>query len=233
MSQSSNKKIHKAFVLAAGLGTRLRPLTFKTPKPMLTVGRKPLLDHNLELLKKAGVKEVVINLHHLGDQIKKHVGDGKKFGLKVRYSKEKVILGTGGGIKKAERFFKNGPFFVINADVWAKIDLKKVEKVFFEQKNIAALMVVRHRKRGEDFAKLDVDSKGQLKSFGRGRFMFTGVQILTQRVFDFLKIPSCLIQEGYKKFLENGMIVQTFIHDGFWNDVGTLKIYKKIKKITT
>jgi len=231
MLQSSDKKITRAMILAAGLGTRLRPLTYKTPKPLLRVNGKAIIDYNLELLKKAGVEEVIINIHHLGDQIIRHIGNGRRFGLKVRYSKEKTILGTGGGIKKAENFFQKRPFFVINADVLIKIDLKKVEKTFFLNKKAVALMVVRRRRPGEDFAKIDADRSGRLIGFDDGKFMYTGVQILSGSVFGFLKIPSCLIKNGYKKFLTKGMTVLTFLHRGEWNDIGTPETYNKINKI--
>jgi len=222
--------ITQAMILAAGLGTRLRPLTYILPKPLLPVGGVPLIDRNLKILKKAGVKKVVINLHHLGSLIEQHVGDGKRYGLKVIYSREKKILGTGGGIKRARKFLGSDPFYVLNADVFTNIDLKKVSAEFYKGSGISALMVLRRVKKGEDFARLDVDKNGFLRSFGEGRFMFTGIQILTPAVFKYLRVPGCLIRDGYKKLLDGNHLVKTLIFGGIWDDIGTLMRYKKRQK---
>ena len=213
-------KIERAMILAAGFGTRLRPLTNTTPKPLIEIGSEPIIVRNLRLLKKAGVKEVCINLHHLGAKIKKYLGDGKKLGLKIVYSNENKILGTGGGIKKAEAFLKQNPFFVINADVLIDIGLKKVAAMHFAKK-AAATMVLRKLKRKEDYATISTDKKGFVKCFGDGGFMFTGVQILDPVIFKYLKKPSCLIKDGYKRMLNDGLLIAFFPHRGYWNDVGT------------
>lgn len=212
----------RAMILAAGLGTRLRPLTLKTPKPLLKVKGRALIDYNLKLLKKAGFKEVVINLHHLGGQIKEHVGNGSKFGLSVSYSNEPKILGTGGGIKKAQKFFKGRSFVVINADTLIQADLKKLVKYHLAKK-AAATMVVRRLKKGEPYARLDIVKSGRLVRFGKGKYMYTGVQVLDPVIFKFLKKPSCLIESGYKQLLAKGLPVYTFPYKGYWNDVGTVE----------
>jgi len=132
-------------------------------------------------------------------------------------------LGTGGGIKNAEKHLKGGPFLVINGDVLIDIDLKRVSSAYLK-KRPSALMVVRRLKKGEAYAKLDV-SKGILKGFGAGKFMFTGVQIFDPIIFKFLKRPSCLIGSGYKKLLEKRLNVATIEHKGRWNDIGTIERY--------
>lgn len=228
MSQSGNK-IDQAMILAAGLGTRLRPLTHLIPKPLLKVGGVALIDHNLKILKKAGIKKVVINLHHLGHLIKKHVGTGKKYGLKVVYTNETKILGTGGGIKNAERYLKGRPFVVINGDVLADIDLKKVITHHFRLGGFAT-MVVRKLKKGEGYAKLNISPDGQLLGFGKGKYMFTGIQIFEPIIFNFLKKPSCLIELGYKKLISNELPVFTCTHKGYWNDIGTTDRYVSASK---
>jgi NDP-sugar pyrophosphorylase family protein len=87
-------------------------------------------------------------------------------------------------------------------------------------------MVVRRLKSGEAYARLDIDNDGRLKGFGRGRYMYTGVQVLGPAIFKFLKRPSCLIETGYKRLLANGLPVRTFLYKGYWNDVGTMERLK-------
>jgi len=96
-------------ILAAGLGTRLRPLTNTVPKPLLPVLGNPLIVWNLLLLKRYGFRDVVINLHHLAPMIEQALGNGSQFGLRIIYSHEPMILGTGGGIKQAEPYFSGEP----------------------------------------------------------------------------------------------------------------------------
>ena len=103
-------------VLAAGRGTRLAPITHTTPKPLVPVAGRPLLEHILDLLRAGGIQDVVVNLHHLGHVIEQHLGDGRRFGLHIRYSWEDPILDTGGGIKRAEPLLGGEPFVVINGD---------------------------------------------------------------------------------------------------------------------
>src|SRR5690348_18126635 len=106
----------RAMILAAGLGTRLRPLTDSLPKPLLPVGGTPLIVWNLLLLQKYGIREVVINLHYLGDLIEKELRDGSAWDMSLTYSHEWTLLGTGGGIKQAQWFFGDEPFLVLNGD---------------------------------------------------------------------------------------------------------------------
>src|SRR4051812_18181370 len=106
----------KAMVLAAGAGTRLRPLAFETPKAMGAVVNRPVLHHVLDNLLRHGVTDVMVNLYAHAEQIRGYCGDGSRWSLKVQYSHEPKLLGTAGAIKKVEGFFKDGPFFVMSGD---------------------------------------------------------------------------------------------------------------------
>lgn len=116
----------KAMILAAGRGQRLAPLTDRMPKPMVPIGGEPLVVHQLRWLQRAGVREVVINLHHLGEQIEAAVGDGGSFGVRVLYSHEEEPLETGGGIKKALPHLRPAPFLVLNGDIWTDYPFHKL-----------------------------------------------------------------------------------------------------------
>ena len=116
----------KAMVLAAGFGLRMRPLTQLVAKPALPVLNRPLIQWTLEALAGAGVREVMVNLHHLPRTVERAVGDGTRFGLHVRYSREREILGTGGGPRRVRRFFAGGPALLVNGDMAFGLDLSKL-----------------------------------------------------------------------------------------------------------
>lgn len=116
----------KAFILAAGRGERMRPLTDHTPKPLLCAGGKPLIVWHMERLAASGFHDVVINHAHLGEQIESALGDGSQFGLSIRYSPEPPgALETAGGIAKALPLLGSAPFLVVNGDVWCDWDFRR------------------------------------------------------------------------------------------------------------
>lgn len=117
----------KAFILSAGLGTRLRPLTNKIPKVLVEIGGKPVLEHLVILCAKHRILDIIINLHHFPKKIKGHFKDGKKWGVKITYSFEPEIMGGAGGLKWAEKYLSK-TFFVLNGDVMTSLDLSKMAK---------------------------------------------------------------------------------------------------------
>jgi len=155
----------KAMILAAGRGERLRPLTDHVPKPMLEVHGRPLLEHQLGWLSAIGIREVVLNLHHLGEQIEAHFGDGRNFGLNIRYSREPVLLETGGGIVKALPLLGGEPFLIINGDIftdfpldtlsplpdWADIHLVVTPKPAFRERGDFEVQAGRISARGDGY----------------------------------------------------------------------------------
>ncbi|MSP91573.1 MAG: hypothetical protein EXR79_07195 [Myxococcales bacterium] len=142
----------RGFILAAGLGTRLKPWTERTPKPLVPVGGEPLVERALRQFAAAGVREVGVNLHHLGEQIADQVGDGARCGVRVTWFDERPhILGTGGGLKNAEGFLRaspSGAFLLANADVWHDFDLGDVVRAHRPQA-LATMVVHRLDRRPE------------------------------------------------------------------------------------
>jgi NDP-sugar pyrophosphorylase family protein len=112
----------KAFILAAGLGTRLRSLGLDMPKVMVPIGGKPLLEHHLELFRRQGICEIIVNLHYLPEKITRYFGDGSKFGVKITYSPERELLGTAGAVKKMEPELRQGTFIVFYGDNLVNVD---------------------------------------------------------------------------------------------------------------
>lgn len=222
--------IMKAMLLAAGLGTRLRPLTHRIPKPLIPVDGIPLIFYNLALLKKHGITDVVINLHHLGRQIQNLLGTGKKFGFRFSYSTEKKILGTAGGIKKAEKFLKNGPFLVLNGDIITDLPLDRLIRFHRTKKPYATLAVIKSPL-AKHYGVLYVNGKNRIVSFlkkpGRNRNLretfFTGVHVLSRRFFRHQKtgVKSCIVHDNYIPLMKNGEAIDAFFQKGYWNDLGT------------
>ena len=238
-------------ILAAGYGERMRPLTNSMPKPLLPINNKPILHYTLQLLKKNGIFEIVINLHHLPDMIMNVFGDGSSLGMKIHYSYEKEILGTAGGIKAAEGFLNDGTFLVINSDIIADIDIKKVLK-FHKKKKTFATMVLRHDTDADRYGAIEVDSDWRIRRFlgnppyvpplnkgGRGgglpplkKLMFTGIHIFEPEIFD--EIPSgryCgITEETYPKLMNDNIPIYGYEFNGYWIDMGTPERYEKAKR---
>ena len=112
----------KAFILAAGLGTRLRSLGLDMPKVMVPIAGRPLLEHHIALLREQGIRELIVNLHYLPEKITGHFGDGSKFGVHITYSREPELLGTAGAVKKMERLLRDGTFIVMYGDNLVRVE---------------------------------------------------------------------------------------------------------------
>ena len=226
----------KAMILAAGLGNRLRPLTQDTPKPILPVGNRPLIHYNLLLLKKYGITDVLINLHHCGEKIVQEVGNGLRFGVNVIYSEEPEILGTGRGIKKVRSELSKGTFLVINGDILIDINLDKLVE-FHHRKKGAATLVLREDEAVEQYGAIEVDAKNQIRNIlGKccwngerlNRLMFAGVHVMEPKVLD--HVPSDVfysITDAYIEMLRRGEKLYGYVMRGYWNDIGVLERYQK------
>jgi len=133
----------KAMVLAAGLGARLRPLTNDTPKCLMPLAGRPLIDWTLRWLKDAGIRECMINLHYYPEKVRNFVGNGNRYGLRIHYSYEPELLGTAGAVKKVENFFEE-PFYVIYSDNYSLWDIRNL-KIAFEKNDAIATVAVHWR----------------------------------------------------------------------------------------
>lgn len=223
----------RAMILAAGLGTRLRPFTEEIPKPLLPVANRPQILHVLELLRRAGVREVVINLHHLPGQVRRAVGDSYCGEVRVEYSVEPKILGTGGGLKRVERFFGDEPFILANADALVEADLGAAVRRHCDS-GAAATMVVREWDPAGSYGRVEVDGEEMVRRIlGRGSgegltpVIFTGIHVLSRRIFRYLPAgtPSCIARNGYHAMLAAGERVAAYRAAGYWRDIGTLATY--------
>lgn len=226
----------KAMVLAAGQGTRLRPLTNRVPKALVPVAGRPMIEYALLLLRRYGIRDIIINLHHLGAEVENHLGDGRALGLNIRYSREPELLDTGGGLLKAQEFLRDGRFIVINTDALIDLDLAAALS-FHEKSGAAATLVLRSDPRADEFGSMDIDSEGRIVRFlktlaptpargGVRKLMFTGVQILEPRVFSYMREHGpgqkfSTTRDTYPRMLLGGERLFGFTCDGFWQDLGT------------
>ncbi len=181
-------KINKAMILAAGLGTRMQPLTLKTPKPLIKIGNHNLLERSIDLLIQHGVKELVINVHHLADQIENFIKD-KDLKIKVTISNERnELLDTGGGIFKGTESFHDDPFLVLNPDtVWSskyKDELNLLEELYSKSKKTCLLVVKKSFSFDTSFkGDFNVDDDNRISRNHVNEFIFTGMQILNRKFF--------------------------------------------------
>ena len=226
-------------VLAAGFGMRLRPLTDTIPKPLLPIAGKPLIEWTLRLLRRHGITEVMVNLHHLGDQIEHTLGNGSRLGMRLSYSREAVLLGTGGGVKQAEPFFGGEPFIVLNGDTLLELDLGTLIE-FHRQRGGLATMVVRQDPEVDRWGVVEVDEDQRVfRINGRGRqdsepthrFMFAGVQVMQPRLLRNVPLgQESSIIDAYVRAIVNGDLISGYRMDGYWSDVGTLARYQQAER---
>lgn len=216
----------RAMILAAGRGTRMQPLTATTPKALAPIAGRPLIEYALRFVRSQGIQQVVINLHHLGDQVRTTLGDGSTYGVQITYSPEDPLLETGGGIKQAQPFLDGEPFLVINSDTILDIDLTAVLNAHRRNKAVGTL-VLRSDPGASDYGLLEINARGRLRRL-RGEptdvseplsaYMFTGCQILEPRIFDFMPElkPFSTTRETYPAMLRAGEPLYGFIYTGPW-----------------
>ncbi|MGB0910457.1 MAG: nucleotidyltransferase family protein [Nitrospirales bacterium] len=224
-------------ILAAGLGTRLRPLTNSVPKPLLPVGGTPLIVWNLLLLRQYGIDDVIINLHYLGHMIQEALGNGARWGMHITYSQEPMILGTGGGLKAAESFFEEEDFLVLNSDTLIDVDLGNLRR-FHMSRHARATMVLREYPQAEQWGVIETTQEDQVLTInGRGRHglpsqeivqkrMFAGVHVLNPQVLSHCPVgQASSIIDAYVTELEGGSSIMGYLDSGYWSDVGTPERY--------
>jgi len=222
----------KAMILAAGLGTRLRPFTKFLPKALMPIGNKPLLDYHLDTLEKLGVHEVIINVHHHATAIGKHLAKSSRVGIRVTLSYEEDLLGTGGALAKVRSFFEGErQFLVVNSDLWHIFDLRSA-LAWSSSSDAPATLIVQPLENKHDIpGALNTDKNGwitrvpDMRINARARhWKFTGLHIMTPVVLDALtnEMRGCIVRVGYRKMIEKGKPPNIYFPPfSPWWDVGT------------
>jgi NDP-sugar pyrophosphorylase family protein len=222
----------KAMILAAGLGTRLRPLTNHRPKALVEIGGRTLLELTLQRLRAFGVGEVIVNTHHFADLVCDYLAASKNFGMRIEISREDVLLDTGGGLKKAMWFFLEGgrdePFILHNVDVISNIDLARMVQFHLEQRSLATLAVqARPTSRPLLF-----DQNGWFRGRadqgysqdepGMRALAFSGIHIISPRILEKLTEEGAFsIINSYVRLAAEGEKIVGFRADEYyWRDLG-------------
>jgi len=221
------KDIMKAMILAAGLGTRLRPLTLKRPKPLVPVGNRAMIDRVIEYLRRYGVHELIVNAHHHKGELAAHLDGGRPFGVKIQVKVEARILGTGGGIRNTEGFWDDATFIVMNSDILTDIDLTRALQAHQERDNLVTLVLhdcnpFNQIRINDDLDILDISPEPI-----PGRLAFTGIHIMQPEALSHIpKGEFSSIIDCYLKLIGEGHKIGAYVSRGhYWRDVGTIRSY--------
>ena len=220
-------------ILAAGFGVRLRPITDTTPKPLIKVLGRTLIDRTIDRLHEGGIDTFVVNIHHLSEQIQKHLE--KRIDVKILFSLEKKILETGGGIKNSLTKFGNEPFFACNGDtLWLNGTQNAVDRMIrqWDADKMDALLMLHSTVNAygyEGLGDFDLNPLGVLSRRLEGEvspYLFTGVQILHPRLFKSAPEGPFSLNLLFDKAIERSKLYG-IVHDGEWFHVGTPKALKE------
>lgn len=218
----------RAMILAAGLGTRMRPLTDALPKPLLPVGDSTLIEWHLKKLFQAGIRDVVINVSYLGEKIQQHLGNGETYGLRIHYSVEKQPLETAGGIQNALSLLASGNedenFLLINGDVWTDFPFTTLVARNLKHNEFAHLVLVKnpeHHPEG-DFS---MDDEGRLVNKTEESYTFSGISLLSTSLFRKVlrsnRLGDVFRDLIHKQELAKNTQASAELYEGKWIDVGT------------
>ena len=228
----------RAMILAAGLGTRLEPLTSIRPKPLFPVLNQPLLGITIGQLQGMGVTRIVVNAHHLANQIERFIRSGR-WGLEVQVRVEPDILGTGGGIKNCADLLRDAPFFcIINADIYYTFDLRPAIRYHTASNNLVTLVLCDDPR----FNQVGIDEEGQIvsirgqevkKSLSPARILtFTGIHLISSRLLD--SMPSAGFFDIIRFYLDlasRGETIRGYqMQEGYWRDIGRIEDYRALHR---
>jgi len=224
----------KAIIIAGGPGTRLQPLTYAVPKPIIPLVNKPILVHQIELLKKHGITEIVLNLHYKSDSIQKLLGDGKKFGVKLFYSFEEKPLDTAGAVKNAQEFFDSDPMIVCNGDILTNLDLTALMD-FHRSKRSELTFTLTRVDDPSAFGLIVTDANGKVKNFlekpsKKEAIVDTinaGTYVINTDLFEYIPkgVQHSFERQFFPKMLNIGKNIYGFDSDSYWMDIGNPQKY--------
>jgi len=236
LALSQYRPERSALILCGGLGTRLRPLTFVTPKPMLPIGNQPLLEYQINYLKKYEFDRIVLAVGYLQEQIVRYFLDGQKFGVKIAYSFEKDPLDTGGAVKNAEDLL-NSDFIAMNSDVlFDSLDLDRLFEFHKSREAVATVALVKTNDTSR-FGVVKLEADDALTEFiekprrpiGEPGWINAGVYAFSTKIFDYVKPEQRVsLEKNVFPKLAKERRVYGFKYEGYWSDMGTQEDYIEV-----
>ena len=230
----------KAMLLAAGRGERLRPLTEATPKCMLMFEGKPLLEHWLDKLRLEGIREVVINVHHLGDVIVDYFGSGDRWDMRLEYSSEKTLLGTSGALANVKSRFQDGEFLVIYADNQSNCRIGPMIDFHRERRSVATMSVCAIDD-PRSCGIVGFDARGRIERFLEkptaeqifSHYINAGIYVFTPGIFEFIAdgAASDFSRDVFPRMLGAGAALYAYAYDGYVLKFDTFEDWEKSKTI--
>ena len=213
----------KAFLLAAGKGKRLLPFTEENPKPLVKVGGVSLIERIIKILKNTNIQEIVINLHHQGEKIVNLLGDGSDYGLKISYSLEKELLGTGGGIQNAIHHFEE-PFFVLSSDIWTDFDFNNLE---LKGDFLAHMILIPNPESNPkgDVSLIDGYVRSDLEE---NKYTFSGIMIISPDLFSLSETGPMELWNDILKPASSNNLVSGEIFKGRYENLNTLEDVERL-----
>ncbi len=215
-------------ILCGGEGKRLRPLTNDKPKPMVEVNGKPILEHQIEFLKKHGIKRIYFCTGYKHEVIENHFGNGSRFGVEITYSKEENPLGTGGAVKKLEGMI-NEPFVLINGDMITDLNFSEVIEKHLRNKKTVTTVAVNPVSPWGIMETKDGLVKNFVEKPKLPHWINSGIHVMNPDIFDLLPRKGSLEQEVLPLLAKDSEIA-VFEHDGFWRAVETVKDLEEMNK---
>jgi len=219
-------------ILAGGIGSRLGKLTKKIPKALIKINGKPFIYYQLKLLSKTGVKEVILCVGYLGDQIKKYVGDGKKFNLNVKYSFEKKLLGTGGAVKNAFSLIKKD-FFIMYGDTYLPVNLIKIQEKYIRLKSKSLITIYENHNKLD---KSNVFFNGKSIIYNKNNYLKKmkyieyGVSIFSKKIFNYFNNKKKFDLSDVFYFLSKKKLLNYYVVKKRFYEIGSISGLKDSKK---
>jgi NDP-sugar pyrophosphorylase family protein len=244
----------KALVLAAGYGERLRPLTDTIPKPLVEIGGRPLIYYPLLMLRHSGIQEVALNVHHLASKIESSLGNGDALGLRITYSPEPVLRGTGGPLLALRDYFGGAPFMIVNCDTIMELDVVALIAAHRECGGLSTL-ALRETDSPDAYSRIEIDRESRirrmrlLKERARGEcldyplelpamvaagltpLMYCGAAVCEPEVLSLLPAapPFALIKDAMAPWVAEGLPLYGYLQQGFFRTVDDLESYYKLR----
>jgi len=232
--KSLERPVMKAIILAGGMGTRMRPLTYVVPKVMLPIGGKPLLEHMVRYLKEHGITEVIVCVAYLKTHIMDYFKDGKNLGVKIRYAEAEMPMGTAGQLKTAEKHVSD-TFLAMNGDIITSLNIRKLIKLHSMKGGIGTISLKKFDVQ-VPYGHIELDKNAVIQKFTEKptlSFMANaGVYVLEPKIFRYIK-PNEVVNletEIFPTLLEKGEKLNGYYEEAYWADVGTVSDFERVDK---